>query len=379
MMGHSAETALAPELRRLRPSLTLSLYIARQFLIWFAAFFVGLVGVIFLVSLVDLLDRLANKDASLDIVFTMAALKLPFLSQEALPFIVHLAAITCFWRMNRAHELVVARAVGISIWQILGSILAVALIIGVVAMLLLNPIAATLLGRFEQYEAKYIRSQASTFTVAPGGLWLRQADNGREAVIHAESATTDPLTLRDVVVFEFDENRRFVSRADAALAHLGDGEWRLESVRISEPGQRSQAYSDYRLKTDLTPGKIADSFAPPETVSFWRLREFVEVLERAGFSGLRHELQFNRLLAVPFLFMAMVMLAATFSLRPHRRGRVGLLILCGVLTGFLLYFLSNFVFALGLSGKIPVILAAWAPAGITLLLGTTLLLHLEDG
>ncbi len=50
-----------------------------------------------------------------------------------------------------------------------------------------------------------------------------------------------------------------------------------------------------------------------------------------------------------------------------------------MLTGFLLYFLSNFVFALGLSGKLPVILAAWTPAGISLTLGVASLLHLEDG
>ena len=54
-------------------------------------------------------------------------------------------------------------------------------------------------------------------------------------------------------------------------------------------------------------------------------------------------------------------------------------ILCGVGAGFLLYFLSNFVFALGLSAKIPVILAGWAPAGVSLMLGTAMLLHLEDG
>jgi lipopolysaccharide export system permease protein len=49
------------------------------------------------------------------------------------------------------------------------------------------------------------------------------------------------------------------------------------------------------------------------------------------------------------------------------------------LTAFLLYFLSSFVFALGLSGRIPVILAGWAPAGITSMLGIAMLLHLEDG
>ena len=55
------------------------------------------------------------------------------------------------------------------------------------------------------------------------------------------------------------------------------------------------------------------------------------------------------------------------------------MILVGVMTGFLLYFLSNFVFALGLSGKIPVVMAAWTPTIVSLLAGFALLFHLEDG
>ena len=125
--------------------------------------------------------------------------------------------------------------------------------------------------------------------------------------------------------------------------------------------------------------KILDSFAPPETIAFWNLPEFIELLENAGFSATRHKLQFHRLLATPLLLASLVLLAASFSLRSQRRGRVGLVILGGVLTGFLLYFVSNIVFALGLSGGIPVILAAWTPASVTLMLGVAILLHLEDG
>ena len=61
------------------------------------------------------------------------------------------------------------------------------------------------------------------------------------------------------------------------------------------------------------------------------------------------------------------------------RGGTGLLIATGVLTGFVFYFLSDVVLALGLSGKIPPALAAWTPAGICSLLGIGLLFHLEDG
>ena len=49
------------------------------------------------------------------------------------------------------------------------------------------------------------------------------------------------------------------------------------------------------------------------------------------------------------------------------------------MTGFVLYFFSDVVLALGLSDSIPVVLAAWTPSGVTLLLGLAMLLHLEDG
>ena len=75
----------------------------------------------------------------------------------------------------------------------------------------------------------------------------------------------------------------------------------------------------------------------------------------------------------------MILLAAIFALRPPRRGRVAVTILAGLCAGFVIYALSNFVFALGLSARIPLALAAWAPAAISALLAAGILFHLEDG
>jgi len=40
---------------------------------------------------------------------------------------------------------------------------------------------------------------------------------------------------------------------------------------------------------------------------------------------------------------------------------------------------SDIVFALGLAAKIPVLLAAWTPTGVSMIFGASMLLHLEDG
>jgi lipopolysaccharide export system permease protein len=99
----------------------------------------------------------------------------------------------------------------------------------------------------------------------------------------------------------------------------------------------------------------------------------------AGFSGTRHRLHWHSLLALPLFLCAMVLLAATVALRLPRRGHTGALIAVGVAAAFVLYIFSDVVFALGLAGSLPAALAAWTPAGICALLGSALLLHLEDG
>ena len=51
----------------------------------------------------------------------------------------------------------------------------------------------------------------------------------------------------------------------------------------------------------------------------------------------------------------------------------------GVGAGFMLYVVSKIATDLGSGGIVPPSLAAWLPAIVTLLVGSTVLLHLEDG
>jgi lipopolysaccharide export system permease protein len=372
--------AQLPRMRRLRLSATLTSYVARQFTFRLFTFFLVLVGIIILVSIVDLLDRMATKDnVGLTVVIEMAFLKLPFLSQEVMPFTVLFAAMATFWRLTRSNEVVVTRAAGVSVWQFLLPVVAVAVLAGVFTVTIMNPLSSVLLARFEQLESRYVKNQTSFLTVSESGLWLRQADPDGQSVIHAQRVSKDSTALKDVIIFRLGDDDSFEGRIDARRATLQDGYWLIRDAWLSNPGKVSVFQERMELPTDLTMEKIQESFAPPETISFWSLPSFIQLLERSGFSAQRHKLQLHRLLAMPLLYAAMVLVAATFSLRPQRRGKVVALILTGVGAGFLLYFLSNFVFALGLSAKIPVILAGWTPAGVSMMLGIAMLLHLEDG
>jgi lipopolysaccharide export system permease protein len=198
-------------------------------------------------------------------------------------------------------------------------------------------------------------------------------------VIHARHVSSAGTELRDVIVFMYKGRDEFIGRIDAKRALLLDGRWRLSDALLTRPQEPALRLATYEIKTTLTLAQIQEGFASPRTLSFWSLPGFIRTLEMAGFSATRHRLYWHSILSTPLLLVAMILLAATFSLRPTRRGHTGLLLGAGVLTGFLLYFVSDVVHAFGIAGNLPVILAAWTPTGICTLLGLSLLLHLEDG
>jgi lipopolysaccharide export system permease protein len=360
---------------------TLSSYIARQFLAWFCGVFAAMVVVTFLLDYIELIRRSGTRmQATLGMLLEMAALKLPHTAQEVLPFAVLFGTMLAFWRLTRNHELVVARAAGVSVWQFLTPAILVALLIGIVAVTMLNPVASLMEAAYEKLESRILRQGSDELSLSGSGLWLRQSDQaGNQVIIHAERLAPGELILDTVTVFFFDDLTRFSSRVDGRVARLERGDWLIEDGVRWLPDGPPEPFEDLRLPTTLTPRKIEETFASPDTMSFWDLPGFIALLEQSGFPAQRHRLHFNVLLARPFLFCAMVLVAATFSLRMQRRGGATLMIVCGVVSGFLLYFLSDIVFALGLSAKLPVTLAAWTPTGVSLIFGVSMLLHLEDG
>lgn len=365
----------------MRLSLTLSAYFARQFTLWVLGTFGAIMAIVFLLDLIELLRRGAAKEqANFVVLLEMALLKMPHMGQQILPFAMLFGSMIAFTRLTRTNELVVARAAGVSVWQFLMPAIFVALLIGTFKVAVFNPIASIMIARFNVLENTILRNRTDSFlSVGQGGLWIRERTETGQNILHALAAQQDDAELASVLIMSFGANDRFEKRIDAARARLNDGYWEMYDAVVTSAAGRPESLGTVRIPTRLTIENIQDSFASPETMSFWELPEFIRILENAGFSAVKHRLYWHALLASPLLLVAMVLIAATFSLRPTRRGGTLAWAASGLFFGFVLYFVTDIVFALGLSASIPAVLAAWTPATVTMLLGMTSLLHLEDG
>jgi lipopolysaccharide export system permease protein len=367
-------------------ALTLSLYIVRQFALGVSGMLLALSGLVSMFDFIELLRRSASHpEVSFATVSQIAALRLPYVAMQILPFAILLGGILCFWRLTRSSELIVARAAGISAWEFLTAPTLCAFLFGVVATALVSPVSSVMLARAEAMDNAYLRTGGGPLALNGGQLWLRQADHQTSqqgvAIIHALQVVMHGKQLvgQQVSVFRLDGADRLLSRIEATSATLTRGSWVLENARTLRPDQLPQPPELMNLPTDLTVNRVQESFASPDTLSFWALPSFIALLDRSGFSSIRHRLHFQALLALPLLAATMTLVSAGFSMRPARRGGVAKMIGSGVAAGFALFVVSKIAEEIGQSGALPVILAAWAPAAAGLMLAVTLLLHTEDG
>lgn len=359
---------------------TIDLYLARRFLFAILATFTLCAGLIFMIDFVELLRQSSKTgDVPLGLLFVLALMRLPAYTEFLLPFAILVGSIATLLWLSRKSELAVMRAGGMSAWQYLRPGLIVAFGLGVFAVAVYNPLAATARAESEKMAADAFGRDANLFASDATGVWLRQKGPDGESVLSSVYNANEGLELRVVTAFIYDPDGSFVGRIDADRAELKKGYWRLEKAVVAMVNRRPENVGIYLLPTHLTPERVRDTLGNVITVSFWDIANLIDHAEKAGISSSRLRVQYELLLSRPWLCLAMVLLAATVSLRSFRSGGIQTMVITGMIGGFGFFLMAEVSRQIGNAGLAPAWAAVWIPTLVAIFVTTTVLLHQEDG
>ncbi|WP_162826855.1 LPS export ABC transporter permease LptG [Pseudolabrys taiwanensis] len=359
---------------------TLARYFGMRFLSSVLLVFFGIFALVALLDYIELMRRASDiPNVSPILVAKTSLFRVPQVTERIMPFCVLIGAMSCYLNLSRRLELVVARSAGMSAWQFVSPALVVAFLFGAIATTIYNPVSAILQERSKRFESELFGQNPEAMTSVGGAFWLSQRSPEGQAIFNAASSRNQGVSLSGVTIFTFDTEGHFKNRIEARAAELKAESWELQDAHVFALGARPASYPQYQLKTNLTPEQVRESFATPETVPFWELPSYIKIAENAGLQASGYRLQFQKLLARPFMMAAMVFLAAAVSLRFFRFGGVQKMVLSGVAAGFLLYVLSKVTEDLSKAELLHPVAAAWVPVLVGGLTGFIALLYQEDG
>ena len=359
------------------PAGTLGRYFLRRIFSSIMIVIAGFFVLIYTADLIELLRRAGDASrASTAELAKLALLRVPTVTEQIVPFAVLFGGLVAFLLLNRRLEFIVARAAGVSAWQFLSPAILLALGLGLFVMMAYNPVSVAFKNSADEIEARLF-GRSGLDSANSSGIWIDQKSKDGGAILHADSASG--LTLYNVSAFISDIDGHFAQRVEAPTVDLKKGFWHFNAARIVAQGVEPKSVDGYDLATNFSAEELSSTIGASESVSFWALPATVARLELAGLDATRYRLKYQTLLARPALLVAMILVAASVSLRFFRFGGVAKMVLGGVLAGFLLYVMTKLAENLGSAGVISASAAAWTPAIIGTMMGTLTLLYQEDG
>lgn len=354
-------------------------YFSRVFMFWIVTCSCIVLSVISLFEATEQARRaMSSANVGFNHILEIILLKIPNHLQLLLPFIVLTASLVAFSRLNNSNEITMAKSSGISVWQLIGGLSFVSFFVAMVQLMVINPLGATLNARLENLEQSIYSSASSSFSLSETGLWIKEIIDDRESIIHIQHISLPDNEMRNVTFHYFSLDGAYKGRIDAEKATLDLNTWHLYKATRWTSRDVGTYYENMTMPSILSLKKILNTNTSPESLSFWQLPRYIRILEKSGLSSLPFRLYWHELIAKIGMMVTMILLAASFSLRPIRQGYTTTLIALGVGSGFFLHFMNDIVYALGMAGRIPPILAAWAPSLIMAGLSAALLMYTEE-
>ncbi|MEO5362952.1 MAG: LPS export ABC transporter permease LptG [Magnetococcus sp. DMHC-8] len=310
----------------------------------------------------------------------MMLFRLPDFVTLLLPSIALLTVLMVLARLSRQNEITVMRASGVSLYRILIPFLLGGLGVAIGQLAMQDHLvpwskqaAQTLEDRFLGYE--------NPVQADMDNVWLKaMSPEGERQLIHLQQALPDERVLLNVTVFAWDADQRLRSHLQARSARLEQGRWTLSQGIIHQYGERvtAEKFAQRPWPVILEADQLNRTAINPDFLSFEQVRHLIERTEREGYDATRLWVLLHGRLSQPATTLAAILLAFPFTLRLPRRGGVTRSLLLGLLIGFAMFVVINLSQALGLGGRLPPVLSAWAPVFFFTGIGGFLLIHLAD-
>jgi lipopolysaccharide export system permease protein len=354
-------------------------YVSRTLLSHLAMTFVGFVALLQVFDLLNSADDVIKRHGSWSAVARYALLRLPELAAFILPFAMLIATLLMLAKLARGNEIMALKSSGLSFYRLLLSLIPVTLLIGALHFLISDQVVPRTAQALEAWDAGADAGQPAQTSRAKGGdpgVWVRDGST----FIHLDAIVSEGTELRGVTIDERAGNV-LTRQIRAKQAVFDDTGWRLFEVQILSLAEgadrRPQHLAEMPWETSLTPGHLADLAADPAKLSLAEVWRFVASPDVGSRPVDFYETWLLRKLAIPFVTLMMVLLAAPVAQGMQRHGGLGTGLAVGVGIGFLYFVADGLLLALGEIGTIPPVVAAWSPTVLFGAVGVSVLLKIE--
>lgn len=359
------------------PSRTLTVYLAKTFVIRILAVLLMLVLILQTLDLLGesgkVLGYPGNGEAEL---WHYVALRFPQLIARFLPYSVLLATIITLATLNQNSEVIAMKAAGMSAHQVLAPLLLSAFVISLLSFTFNERIVTRASATLEAWQdVDY--GKIPTDSGVRSNVYL--SDGADILAASTVTGSGKDLVMEGVTYYARDPRGMISRQIRSPRATYASPGWRLEApVLFDVQSAGTENLQPLVLAKQITPTQVALSKVDADGQNAIELKRSIDLLSAAGRRTAEVKGKWWHKFSGPLSATLMPLLGAVAAFGLARSGQLLIRSIIGMGLGFAYFVVDNAALAMGNFGGYPPLLAAWAPFLLFLLVGETVLIRTEE-
>ncbi len=337
-------------------------YLFKNYLKSFLKVFLFFYSFGLILNLFEEIEFFKNIDVSFFTPLILTSLFIPSMIIKISPFIIFLSSMWFMLRIRNNRDLLTLKVFGYSNLKIFFILATASFILGWMILIIANPITSSMSKYYEKTKSNYSRDIDHLVTFNKNGLWIKENFQDKQRIISA--ARPNGYNLIDVSIFHLDSKSNLIEKIVSQSANIKKNKWILNDVKILTPIDgilTEKKIDNYQIESIYTFEKINSLFKNFDTLSFLNLVINYKVLLNSGYNKEFLNQSLHSMLSLPFFLFLMTSLASILTMNTLKRSDNLKFIVLGLIISVLMFYFKDLSLALGQTGRIPLILAVWAP------------------
>tara|TARA_Y100000768_G_scaffold283413_1_gene218060 strand:- start:6138 stop:7211 length:1074 start_codon:yes stop_codon:yes gene_type:complete len=305
----------------------------------------------------------------------LSLLNSPSLMFEMFPFIFLISTQSCFLNLMKNDQIQTLKYSGLKNTQIILILLSTSLITGILIISVFYNLSSNLKNIYLDLKNNYTSDNKYLAVITNNGLWIKDNINNKINIINASKINDKFLT--NVSITELDVEFNVNRHIESEQIDITKNEWIIVNPTIYSGNEKKQIKSMI-FESNFDYERIQSLFSNLSSLSIFELFELKSNYKILNLSTTEIILQLQKIFSYPIYLCLMTLLATIIMFYLKKNQNSTLKISFGLFLSVIIYYLNNFLYVLGKTEKINIILSVWAPLLILMIINSIYILKINE-
>tara|TARA_B100001093_G_scaffold465873_1_gene483874 strand:+ start:966 stop:1973 length:1008 start_codon:yes stop_codon:yes gene_type:complete len=334
-----------------------------------------MLGLVIILNILSEIDFFKNYDVSTYFPIYVSLLNSPALIFEMFPFIFLLTTQVFFINLFYDNQINIFKYSGLKNTKILLFLSILSFCLGILVITIFYNLSSNLKNLYLEFKNKYTDNNSYLAVITKNGLWIKDIVDGKVRIINA--SMIDENFLIDVFISEFDENFNLKRNIISNKVNISSNEWEIFNPTILENNE-DKKFDTMNLFSNFDYQRIQNLYSNLSSLSLNELLKLKRNYIKLNYSTTEVDIQLLKLVSFPIYLTLMTLLSALIMFNTKKFKNATMKISFGLFLCVIVYYFNNFLYVLGSTEKISLLMSILTPMLALLLINVSMVSKINE-